>query len=347
MRKLLLQMPRLMRHCEEMKGFKQSYSRPVPIISESNPQNEFTLIGRLLRADSWLRARQSALAMTAAFIVISLFYSCTTDITVDLPDPKEQIVIEGYIEQDEAPYVLLTKNSPFFGGFDLNDVEQYIVHDAIVTVSDGIVTDTLDEQCFTIAAGDSVYTVCIYLAENPALKGELNKTYHLRVEAEGKVLTASAVIPDLLALDSLYYEPHEDPDVDSLVQIVATVSDPDTIGNYVRFFTQRNSETMYPAFAFDDRFINGQTFSIPIQRAEDPDADYDPDTYGYFWKGDTVIVKWTAISKATYDFWNTLDYETNSGGPFGSATVIKSNVTGGLGIWGGYAAFYDTLYISQ
>jgi hypothetical protein len=42
-----------------------------------------------------------------------------------------------------------------------------------------------------------------------------------------------------------------------------------------------------------------------------------------------------------------LDYETNSGGPFGSATVIKTNINEGLGIWGGYAIYYDTLFIPQ
>lgn len=288
---------------------------------------------------------KNVIAVAAAFFFIALFYSCTTDITVDLPDPKEQLVVEGYIEQDAAPYILLTRNSPFFGNIDLNDVEQYLVHDAIVTVTDGIATDTLEEVCFDVTSGDRTFTVCFYVAQN--MKGELNRKYDLRVEAEGKVLTATTMIPGLLELDSLYYEPHENPNVDSLVQLVAAYDDPDTVGNYIRFFTQRNSEPMYAAFAFDDLFFNGETLTFPVQRAEDPDTDYDADTYGYFWKGDTAIVKWTSITKATYDFWNTLDYETNSGGPFGSATVIKTNIHGGLGIWGGYAAFYDTLYIPQ
>src|SRR5687768_10028465 len=89
----------------------------------------------------------------AACLLPVFFNACTTDITVDLPDPKEQIVVEGYIEQGDAPYVLLTKNSPFFGGFDLNDVEKYLVHDAIVTITDGVTTDTLEETCFDVTSG--------------------------------------------------------------------------------------------------------------------------------------------------------------------------------------------------
>lgn len=280
----------------------------------------------------------------ALLIIIS---SCTQEITVDLPPPEEQIVVEGYIEQGQAPYVLLTRNSPFFGGIDLNDVEQYIVRGAVVTVSDGVVTDTLDEICIDTTFGDETYTVCVYRAYNPVIKGELRKTYYLTVLVDSFLLTAHTTIPDLLELDSLWYEPHEDPDVDSLVFVHTRIIDPDTLGNYVRYFSKRNSEPFYYVFVTDDRFINGQTFTFPLRRGQDPDEDFDETTFGYFWKGDTAIIKWAAIDKQSYDFWSTLDYETNSGGPFGSATVIKTNINGGLGIWGGYAAFYDTLYIPQ
>ncbi len=276
-----------------------------------------------------------------------LFYSCTTDITVDLPDPVSKIVVEGVIEQDEAPYVFLTRNAPFFGSFDLNDFEQYLVRGAKVTVSDGNITDTLSEVCFTVSNDGRSFLVCIYIAANPILKGEIGKTYFLRIESEDEVLTAQTKIPDLLALDSLWWEPHENPENDSLVSVIARITDPDTVGNYVRYFSQRNSEPFYPVFVTDDRFFNGQTFRFPLRRGQDPDAEFDNVTYGYYWRGDTVTVKWAAIDKPHYDFWNTLSYEMSSGGPFGSATVIKSNINGGLGVWGGYAAYYETIYIPE
>lgn len=296
------------------------------------------------------RQRHSPRCLLPAAAVCFLLFlapSCTKDITVDLPPPEEKIVVEAYIEQDQYPYVILTRNSPYFGGFDLNNVEQYLVHNAVVTVSDGFITDTLDEFCFDVSYGDSIYTACYYISSERLIKGELRKKYNLRIEAEGKILTSETVIPDLLKLDSLWFEPHENPNNDSLVFVYARVSDPDTLGNYVRYFSKRNSEPFYYVFVTDDRFINGQTFNIPLRRGEDPDADFDAETFGYFWRGDTVIIKWAAVSKPVYDFWSTLDYETNTGGPFGSATVIKSNINGGLGVWCGYAAYYDTLYIPK
>lgn len=287
------------------------------------------------------------LSAAACCLLIFILPCCTKNIAVDLPQPEEKIVVEGYIEQDTFPYVLLTKNAPFFGGFDLNDIEKYFVHDALVIITDGIVTDTLSEACFTVASGGRTFTFCYYVSKSPKIIGALRTTYFLRVEAEGKVLTAKTAIPDLLTLDSLWYEPHENPDIDSLVFLYTHVKDPDTLGNYVRYLSKRNSEPFYYVFVTDDRFINGQSFTFPLRRGQDPDAGFDETTYGYFWKGDTVIIKWAAIDKASYDFWSTLDYETNSGGPFGSATVIKSNINGGLGIWGGYAAFYDTIIIPK
>ena len=280
-----------------------------------------------------------------ALIAAVLFSGCTTDITVDLPEPTPQIVVEGYIEQGQAPYVLLTRNTAFFGNFDVNDIDKYLVHDAVVVVSNEFTTDTLTENCITYTSDDRTYTVCYYVSQQQLIIGEVGKSYKLQVIAEGKTITAETIIPDIVAFDSIWYEPHENEENDSLVTVLGQLPDPDTIGNYYRYFSQRNSERTYPVFSIDDRFFNGENFKFPLRRGQDPDEEIDEDTYGYFWRGDTVVIKWAAISKSHYDFWNTLEYEMSSGGPFGSATVIKSNIKGGLGIWGGYAAFYDTLYI--
>lgn len=70
------------------------------------------------------------------FILISFaIISCEKEITVDLPSPKNQIVVEGFIENDVPPYVFLTKNSPYFGTVDINDLNQYYVKGAKIVVS--------------------------------------------------------------------------------------------------------------------------------------------------------------------------------------------------------------------
>jgi hypothetical protein len=45
-----------------------------------------------------------------------------------------------------------------------------------------------------------------------------------------------------------------------------------------------------------------------------------------------------------YQFWFTLEADrASNGNPFGFPTTIRSNINGGLGIWGGYAVSHHTV----
>jgi hypothetical protein len=179
--------------------------------------------------------------------------------------------------------------------------------------------------------------------------GKLNQTYFLQITTEDKVLTSQTTIPGLVPLDPLTWQPHPDSKKDSLVSVYINFKDPDTLGNFYRYSTQRNQEPFYyplSASVYDDKLVNGQRISLPLERGMSQNAQIDNDTYGYFWKGDTVTLKWTNIDLASYNFWRTLE---NDGGdsPFSSPVVIKTNINGGLGIWCGYATDYATLVIPQ
>ncbi|MDX2002442.1 MAG: DUF4249 domain-containing protein [Chitinophagales bacterium] len=304
------------------------------------------------------------------------FSSCTKDITVDLPDPESMLVVEGYIENGVPPYVLLTKNSAYFGGIDLNDLGSYFVRGARIRVFEGNDTVQLAEFCvqslpdtfqraflraygYEISDSSEVPDVCVYTIPNilsyyngdtvSTFIGRVNHTYGLIVEAEGKTLTSSTYIPGVVPV-SLSYEPRSDEANDSLVTVNVTFTQPDTPGNYARYFTQRNDESMYPPAsqsAYDDALFSGsQQYTFPIERGQSKYDEVDFDTYGFFWKGDTVTVKWAQIDKKAYDFWHTLD---NDGGdnPFSSPVRIKTNIEGGLGVWCGYGAYYATLVVPE
>src|SRR5690606_16825761 len=108
--------------------------------------------------------------------------------------------------------------------------------------------------------------------------------------------------------------PHPDTRKDSLVSVYINFKDPDTLGNFYRYFTQRNDEPLYApvtSSAYDDIVVNGQFISLPLERGQSRQADFDGNTYGYFWRGDTVTLKWCTIDNPSYDFWNTLE---NDGG---------------------------------
>ncbi|MCB0397912.1 MAG: DUF4249 domain-containing protein [Flavobacteriales bacterium] len=273
--------------------------------------------------------------------------ACDTAIVLDLPQGEEDIVIYGFIEQDSLPVVSLTKSLAVFSTIDVSKLQSSFVHNAAVSLNDGDTTIQLVE--YNIPLNDFTY----YFYSLPSslintYKGQVGKSYKLTVQAEGKTLTATTTIPEPLPLDSIWWLPHPDEDNDSLVVLQVRFTDKPHEANYARYFTQRNSEPMYPGYfasVFDDSFLEGQTLDFALPRGQDRN-DTINDTYSYFWHGDTILVKWCSIDRAHFDFWMTVETDKNNqGNPFGMPTLIQSNVEGGLGVWGGYGASYHKLIV--
>jgi len=122
------------------------------------------------------------------------------------------------------------------------------------------------------------------------------------------------------------------------------MTDPELEANFYRYFTSTNQEPFYPGFTsvFNDLLIAGQTVDFPLAKGEAPFREEDAGIFGLFRPGDEVILRWLCIDEVHYDFWDTLEFNKVNQGPFGSYTQVKSNVEGGVGIWGGYSSgFYD------
>jgi len=316
-------------------------------------------------------------AFAALLLVLAVMFmgSCETDITVDLPQAEQKIVVEGTIEPGMPPFILLTRSAPFFGSFDPNNLSDFFVRGADIRLSDGTTEYALIELCLSelpieyqaLAAEllgvstDSLSTfpeICLYTVDlfgGSLVLGQPGKTYRLTISVEGETLTSTTYLPFPVAPDSIFARPHPDPAVDSLFRLSIRFSDPDTLGNYYRYWTRRYNaardvdEPFYPGVSsvIDDLFFNGQTVDFSLDRGQPRSAGFDQDTYGFFWAGDTVVLKLASIDKPVYDFWSTLEFDAGSGGPFSSSTVIASNVDGGLGVFGGYGASYDTLIIGE
>lgn len=286
-------------------------------------------------------------------LFLFLFISCEKEITVDLPAPEPKLVVEGFIEAGQVPIVILTKNSSYFAPFDYAALDASFVHDAAVTVSDGTTTINLVEYCCNDLP-DSIKTfllhqlgynstscpfnICIYTVNvfDPSqhIYGETGKTYTLHASAGALSISASTYMHAKIALDSVWTDFEASVSNDSLVRMMALLSDPDTVGNYYVYYTSRNSEPYTYGGVFDDKFVNGKTFESPLFRAQPRGEEIDPESYGFFKYGDTMKTKWATIDYNTFKFYNSLDYELGSQGSiFASPTIIQSNITNGLGIW--------------
>lgn len=283
------------------------------------------------------------IALCSLLFAICLFViSCERDITVDLPEVEQKIVVEGYIEPGEKAVVILTRSASFFAPVDSASLLTYLVTNAFVTVSDGITTDTL------LPTIDTNYYVPL-LYKSQTLLGQVGKTYMLTVVADGKTVTSTTTIPQLVPLDSVWFKLQEGRD--SLGFAWAHLTDPDTIGNCYRWFAKRigKDKRFLPprGSVFEDKFINARSFDFAYNRGSEPNsaAQEDNDTrHDFFELGDTIAVKFCSIDRAHFDFWRKYHQQANSNGnPFSAPAPIPSNINGGLGIWGGYASSYDTI----
>ncbi len=281
-------------------------------------------------------------------LAIVLLSACEKDINFDLKAAEPLLVVDAKIEDGEPPYVVLSKSLSFFSSINPQILEGAYVHNADVFISNGILTHKLKEYPIPLIAGFTAYVYTIDIT-NPitAFNGQLNKSYTLKILAEGKEYNALTNIPtNAIKLDSIWVKvaPQNDDTLKRVLYFKAT--DPRGFGNFGRYFTKVNSELFLPGetSAFDDQIIDGTTFTSQLPkgfyRANKPKADSN-----YFQKGDTISVKFCNIPQSAYTFWSTWEFSFQTiGNPFAQPNKVIGNITNGaLGAFSGYAVQYKTI----
>lgn len=291
--------------------------------------------------------------IAAIFLLVLSLISCEKEVKINLKTGDPSLVVEGTIENGLPPYVFLTRSIGYFSTIDLNTLQNSFVHNAKITVSDGIQTITLKEyNVDTGSTGNKLYFYTIDTATN-FFVGQVERTYKLTIEVDGKVYESYTKIPNPTNIDSVKTvqpDPPFDKEKNLLArQIRIYFKEPDSAGNYVRYFTKRNSEPYYPGLnsVYPDEIINGIYFETTLSLGEPRSIEFKRDSTGVAYPGDTVTLKWCAIDKATYNFWSTYEYSLGTlGNPFSTPIQVKSNISNGaLGIWAGYGSIYKTLVI--
>lgn len=286
-------------------------------------------------------------------IFSSLFISgCEKAVNFKLDEVPPKLVVEATIGNGTLPVVYLSKSIGYFSNVNLDVVANSFVHNAEVYVSNGVKTQKLKE--FRIHVGSGYYFY--YYSTDPStpadnFAGELNKRYSLKIISDGSEYTAETTIPNITRrIDSFYWKPSQPGNPPEKVIAMVKAYDPPGFGDYVRYFTQRNSEPEYPGLnsVYDDQVIDGSQYEVQVERGVDRSQGVE-DGFSYFDKGDTVTLRLANIDKATFDFWRTMEFTYASvGNPFSSPTKVISNVNGGaLGYFGGYASQYRTIIIPR
>jgi hypothetical protein len=268
--------------------------------------------------------------------------SCEKDISVDIPKPNQEYVVEGYIEENQFAYVFLTQNSAYFDEISLEKIVELTIKDAIVVVSNGSQSEQLE-----MVYDPNHFPYYKYVGK--IIKGEKGKTYKLTIKIDQKVITSTTTIPNSVQIDSLKYKVEKNFPGDSLGYLWFYFTDPDTLGNYYKIYTKvlGKDSIFYQPFSSvsEDKIINGQFVEFSTYKGRNPLEPFkEGEYYKWFFKpNDTIVFKFTSIDASIYAFWYTLEMNSSSGGPFSSPITVKSNINGGLGVWGGYGVSMDTI----
>ena len=280
---------------------------------------------------------------TWLLFVVVLVTACRKEIKVTLPEYTQKLVVEASIETGQPAQVLLSFTAPYFGNADLSNPSQFFVKGAFVTVSDGVLVDTLKELLvsnFPIYIGTKVF-------------GQVGKNYQLTMLINDKTYTANTVIRQPIALDSLFFKWEKD----SLGFCWGHLSEPAGIGNCYRWFAKRKTIDAFFAApfasAFEDKFVDGKSFDIAYERPAQPNGQQANDgdlSKGYYRVGDTIVVKFCTIGYNEYMFLRSYyANKSSNSNPFSAPTNLQSTIVGGdvIGSFVGYSPSFDTLVVKK
>jgi hypothetical protein len=283
-----------------------------------------------------------------------VFTSCEKNIDFVPQSQPSLVVVDANIEYNQPPVVVLTKTINFFSSISPQIAASSFINNAAVSIFNGTSTITLKEYTVNVGFYKFYYYSLDSSIANNVFLGEQGKKYELKIIVDTKEYLATTNIPIATnKVDSLWWiKPINNKD-SNRVSVMGRFKDPKGLGNYIRYFTKTNSQPFLPGpnSAFTDDVIDGKTYSVQVTPGVDRNAEPNTDieANGFFYKGDTVTLKFCDIDKATYMFWNTWEFSLRAiGNPFSSPNTVIGNVSNGaLGAFCGYTPQYKTLIIPK
>ncbi|HRP88849.1 MAG TPA: DUF4249 domain-containing protein [Edaphocola sp.] len=288
-------------------------------------------------------------------LAVVFFTSCEKEVSFDLPkDIAEKVVVEGSIELNQPPFVLLTKSFGFFSKLDLSSLQNSFLSGAEIFVSDGSRNVQLKEYSIdTLGNKFNFYTIDTSKPADLSFIGQVGTAYHLKIVYNNKTYEASTTIPQPVSFDSLWSEPFPTPipDHPEFRRVSASYTDPVTPGNRYRYFISVNNGP-FNASTFstiNDDIINGTHVTMNFYNVTSPmDTSSNLEKFAFL-PGDSVVIKLSAIDKESYNFWETLEFSVGTtGNPFSTPIKVPSNISNGaLGVWTGYGSSYNKVFIKD
>lgn len=242
-------------------------------------------------------------------LIISILniYACTEIIEINNNDSMPEIVVEANIATNNQAMIKLSYST------NINDTSLFkFINNASVYLSEN---NTNTEKLLTTANG-------LYIS--PVIKGSINKNYQLKIEVDGRTITAESKIPNRVPIDTFMVEnsiypgggPPLLPDQQAqFYEVRVRYNDPKDEQNYYRIVLSVNNVVRSANNVYDDRLSNGrmnENFLVFVEPDMKP--------------GDVIGIELQCITKEVFEYFRSL---RNFGGPGGSTPANPtSNLRG-------------------
>ena len=155
------------------------------------------------------------------FISFSLFLSCSKEVKIDIPGFASQLVVDGTIETNGNPLVLLSQSANIYSETNLSSYLNNFITNADVKVVHGVDTFNLAPmnigdlplasqkklaEMLEIGYGETIL-LPIKVYSNIELIATANSSYELIIEYNSKIYKSTTFIPLPSSLDNLYWKP--------------------------------------------------------------------------------------------------------------------------------------------
>lgn len=270
-----------------------------------------------------MKMKNTIMAFTAAFLC-----GCTAEKAVD-----EHLVVEGWIEEDGYPVVMVTSSVPSHS--DMMDEESLRSH--VLTLARVSVTCGTEKVFLTGQRNDNFYPPYIYTTTE--IKGEAGKTYILDIKYGETLAHASTTIPTPQALNLATAVRNGDG------TYAVNCSFNAQQGSHYKFFVKRTDKDVMFLSPYLS-LVNGDERQGPVTVSLSRGQSFQYASGNEWFKpGDVVQIRFCTMDGESFEFWS--GYEKTgllSRNPiFPFATGIHSNIDGGYGCWCGYGARYYTV----
>ncbi len=253
-------------------------------------------------------------------LLILLFNACEEVVNIPLRNTVPGVVIEGSVTTLPGPYkVIMSQTTDYYNPGMIKHLSGALV----------FVKDSEGHYWYFQEKKQGLY-------ENSQFTGIPGLTYHLQIEWNRHVYTASSVMQEPVPIDSLHVQFFPGSRfADAGYFIIIYFTDPPGKGNYYRIKMMRGEKTNTVIYVLDDQLTDGNQIPFYLYGAS-----YQP--------GDTAIVELQSIDRGVYEYLLTLSTVTSSSQPGSTSTPANptTNLSGGaLGYFGALAISRDTVII--